>query len=172
MIPSFSIDPSKLIDKRFKIRKIHYNTYEVDHASLKGQLRLLAAPTNILEVPKDLIPNGEANTTSPVLLIGTQAIVAFTSSIPRGKTRIAGETESRDTKRSDITSFIVEPPNEPWNEFILQGLPPLLLRTKTVLTKLEWLEGFTDVLGGPSLSVNHNTTHSVGEATTGEAGLT
>jgi hypothetical protein len=47
-----------------------------------------------------------------------------------------------------------------------------MVRTKTVLTKLQWLEGYTDQVGGPSLWAQHNTTHSVNPSQIGEAAMT
>ena len=176
----FGIVPWKLIDKRFKIKKMQYNHYEVDHTLVKGQLRLLNVPTNILEVPKNLYPkevvNPEipsfviANPEFPSFVIATQVIVAFTSSLPRNETE-ANASGAPSFNKREITSFIVDAPYEPWNEFLLQGSPALLVRIRTILTKLEWIENKTDTMGGPALLVNHNVNHDVTIAPAGEAGL-
>lgn len=171
MIPSFSIDPSKLKDKRFKIKKVQFNSYEVDHPSLKGQLKLLSIPTNILEVPRDSIPRSSSSD-APAFVIGTQAIVSFTSQKEKTALKVPSKSDIDSAKKIDVTSFIIDPPYEPWNEFILEGSPPMIVRTKTVLTKLQWIEGYTDQVGGPSLWAQHNTTHSVSPSQTGEAGMT
>ena len=170
MMPSFGIEPSRLIDKRFKIKKMQYNKYEIDHNQVKGELRLLNVPTNILEVPKDTLPgevvNPEfpsfviANPEFPSFVIATQVIVAFTSSLPRTETKIT-TAGAQTLKKREITSFIVDSPHEPWNEFLLQGSLPIVVRIRTILTKLEWIENNTDTMGGPALSVNHNVTHDV-----------
>jgi hypothetical protein len=180
MMPGFSIVPWKLIDKRFKIKKMQYNQYEVDHNQVKGQLRLLNVPTNILEVPKNLFPaevaNQEipsfviANPEFPSFVIATQVVLAFTSSLPRNETRVRTAGSPALNKR-EITDFIVDAPYEPWNEILLQGSPALLVRIRTILTKLEWIENKTDTMGGPALLVNHNVNHDVTIAPAGEAGL-
>lgn len=179
-MPGFSIEPWKLIDKRFKIKKMQYNKYEVDHNQVSGELRLLNVPTNILEVPKNILP-AEAkpqfpsiliiNPEFPPFVIGSQVIVAFTSNLP--KTEANARTSGAPTlKKRDITSFIVDAPYEPWNEFLLETSPPLLVRLRTILTKLVWLEGTTDAMGGPALSVSHDVTKDITIAPAGEAGLT
>ena len=106
-------------------------------------------------------------------MIGTQAIASFTSQKEKNEIRVPGsKNEIDNAKKVDVTSFIVDPPFEPWNEYSLEGTPPLVVRTKTVLTKLEWLQGYTDPLGGPSLWAQHSTTQSVIQSPVGEAGMT
>jgi hypothetical protein len=164
------IDSTRLPDLRFRIRTLQYNTYEIDHPEVNGQLRLLAIPTNILQVsPEDLARMG-APANTPGNLVGTQAVVCFTSSRNRGPLRLGNPEEIRTAPRVDLTNF-VQDSNEPWNEFALQGDPPIILRTRTILTRVDWIRGFTDSVGGPALSVNHDTTFSVRPVEAGEAGM-
>jgi hypothetical protein len=171
VIPNFNIDVSNLQDKRFKIRKIQYNTYEVHHSHLKGQLRLIVVPTVILQLPKEVA--GPSKNGYPSFIISTQAVVGFASDLQRKLVSpLVNDSDIAQAKKIDITSFIIsESSNEPWNEFIIAGSPLLMIRAKTILTRLEWVEGHTDSFGGPILSVNHNTTHSVTDAPVGEAGM-
>lgn len=159
-----------MIDKRFKIRKLQYNNYEIEHSAVKGQLRLLAIPINILEVPQSALPPGAPREKEGMFMIGTQATVSFTSKSKRQQVRMPTPNDLANAKKLDITAFIATS-HEPWNEFILEGNPAILIRTKSILTKLDWIEGFTDPIGGPCLSANHNTNHGVSSLQSGEAGL-
>jgi len=171
MTSSIDIPLTKIIGKRFKVRKLQYNTYEIDHLEVKGQLRLIAIPVNIFEVPEDLLPNG-AKSEFPSYVINFQSIVAFTNAGEKKQPKpIPPDTDIRTAKKTDITNFMIDHPDEPWNEFILQGNPPIMIRTKTVLSKLEWNREYTDIFGDPSLWANHNTTHSVSQAPVGEGGM-
>jgi hypothetical protein len=159
------------VKKNYNFFFVQFNSYEVDHPSLKGQLKLLSIPTNILEVPRDSLTRSSTSDL-PAFVIGTQAIVSFTSQKEKSVLRVPIKSDIDSAKKVDVTSFIIDPPYEPWNEFILEGSPPMMVRTKTVLTKLQWIEGYTDQVGGPSLWAQHNTTHSVSSSQTGEAGMT
>ena len=68
------------------------------------------------EIPSFVIANPEF----PSFVIATQVIVAFTSSLPRNETE-ATTSGAPSFKKREITSFIVDAPYEPWNEFLLQG---------------------------------------------------
>lgn len=172
MFPNFSIDPTKFISKRFKIKKLQYNTYEIDHTQVKGQLRLIALPINILEVPKNLLPQGKIPSDLPEFAIGTQSIASFTNAYANKKVSPPlTESDMRSGTKFDITAYVIDQGNEPWNEFILEGNPPILLKTRTILSKLEWYPDFTDQFGAPALYANHNTNHSVSIASTGESGM-
>ncbi len=69
--------------------------------------------------------------------------------------------------KEDITSF-ARPRDEPLNEFLVGGSPPLLVRTKTVLMKAEIMKDRYNAFGDPQIFVTHNTSHSVSEYKTGE----
>jgi hypothetical protein len=83
---------------------------------LKVQYNVKDASTNILEVPKNILPaevaNPEfpsfiiANTEFPSFVVGTQIIAAFTSSLPKA------ETKAR-TAVTQTLNFIVDAPYEP-----------------------------------------------------------
>jgi len=169
---SFQINPRDLIDKRFRIRRIQFNTYEIDHAEVTGQLRLLSIPTNILEVPQRLVPQSAPRPNTPAFMIGYQAIATFTSANERHEIRLANQNEIENARLVELTPFIQGNPVEPWNEFIIQGTPAIVIRTRTILTRVDWLRDYTDSLGGPAISTNHNTTHSVSVVEAGEAGMT
>lgn len=174
MIAGENIDPTRLIGKRFRIKKLQYNTYEIEHSDIKGQLRLLSIPIKILEVPGDLLPKSVNVSGFPSYVIGYQSLVAFTNQGEKKRPNPMPPTVNIATApKKDITSYIIDEQNfEPWNEFILQGNPPVKIKTRTILAKLEWLSEYTDNFGDPSLWANHNTTDSVSYAETGEAGMT
>jgi len=170
---SGNISPRDCNDKLFKIKKLQYNTYEIDHAEVKGTLRLLNLPTNVMEVPEKFVPISQRQLDVPTFMVGSQTIVAFTS---RGKKKepslkVPVGNEMKTAKRVDLTSFILDQPFEPWNEIIIQGDPPVLLKNRTILAKLEWFSEYTNQLGDPYLWANHSTAQSAVVATTGEAGM-
>ena len=70
-------------------------------------------------------------------------------------------------EKEDITSF-ANARDEPLNEFVLGGSPPLLVRTKTVLMKAELMKDRYNAFGDPQILVTHNTSHSVSEYKTGQ----
>jgi hypothetical protein len=173
MMPSVNIDPKRLIGKRFRIKKLQYNTYEIDHLKVKGQLRLLSIPIKILQVPDDLIPADVNKSEFPTYVIGFQSTVAFTNEGEKKELQLQPPNlDLRTTPKEDITNYIVDQQTfEPWNEFILQGNPPIMIKTRTILSKLQWLCSYTDNFGDPSLWAIHNTTHSASHVQAGEAGM-
>jgi hypothetical protein len=173
--PNIDIDPHKLKDKLFKVKKLNYNTYEIDHSEIKGTLRIIAIPVNILEVPSESLPLSAKTSGLPVFMLATQVVTGFSNRGKRYEPKFSPMTQAdyNKAKRTDLTNYVIQEQSyEPWNEFVIQGTPPILVRTRTILTKVEWLEGFTNPIGDPALSTNHSTTHSVSVASAGEAGLT
>lgn len=169
MMPNIDIPLTKIQGRRFKVRRLQYNTYEIDHSEVKGQLRLLSIPVNIFEVPQDMLPK-DMKSELPSYVMNYQSLVGFTNAGEKKQPKpMPANTDIRTFKKTDITNFIVDHSDEPWNEFILQG--PIMIRTKTVLAKLEWIHEYTDIFGDPSLWANHTTTHSVSKAPVGEAGM-
>jgi hypothetical protein len=131
---SIDIPFTKLVDKRFKIKKLQYNTYEIDSTEVKGQLRVMAVPINMLEVPRDFVPR-EAKVEYPSYMISFQTLVAFVNTgkktePPRTK---PNDVDFRALKKLDITNSVIEAAIfEPLNEFIVQGDPPIMVRTKRI----------------------------------------
>ncbi len=161
-------DLTKATDKFFKIKKMQYNTYDIEHTKIKGQLRVITIPQNFLELPKLATdPQNHHN-----IGLASQTIVAFTN---RGEkmtptNSLISPNMVPTAKKEDLTRFY-ENSNEPWCEFILQGRPPLLARVKTVLTRLEWLTEYVNPQGDPVLWAYTNVNVDVFEEQTGESGL-
>lgn len=160
-----AIDPTTLEDKLFKIKKLQYNTYDIEHSAVKGQLRLIIIPKNFAQLPRQSGTKG-----LPQIGVSSQTIIGFTN---RGKkmkpknSNVTPETLS-DEEKEDITTF-VENSNEPWNEFVLEG--NFLIRLKAVLTKVTWLKTSVNTGGDPTLWANSSVNIEVFENKTGEAGL-
>lgn len=162
------IDLTKAEDKLFKVKKLLYNTYDIAHPKIKGQFRVITVPQNFIQLTKKIQPGGSrAN-----MAVSSQTLVGFSN---RGKkltptsTLVTPEIVS-SAKKEDLTRFY-ENANEPWNEFILQGTPPLLVRLKTILTRVEWLTEHVNSQGDPVLWANTNVSIDVFEENTGESGL-
>jgi len=161
------LEPTKFIDLYFVIKKISWSIYEVNHPDVKGSLRLLAIPTNIFEVPQEMLPS---DAKPPILAVNTQGIVAFTNEGKKGPSgKPISPEEFRVAPKDDITSYVT-PRDEPFNEYVVQrtGKPSLLVRTKTILIKAEVLKDTNNPFGDPVIWVSHNTAHSVTEYKEGE----
>lgn len=171
---SIGFSPKDGKDKLFRVKKFQFNTYEVDHTTVKGTLRLANIATNIMEVPDRFIPPEARNPDTPNYMVGYQPIVAFTSrGVKKEPTQHNPDrSELKKARKMELTSYILEQPFEPWNEYIIQGDPPIILKTRTILAKLEWHVDIVNALGDPSLWANHNTTVSVSKIEAGDAGLT
>lgn len=159
-------DPTKFKDLHFRIKKLDWSIYEIDHANVKGTLRVLAVPTNIFEVPRELLPQAP---TGPIIGLNMQGIVGFVNEGKKGPSepRPLNPEELPRIAKEDLTSFTTTR-EEPFNEYLVGGNPPLLVRTKTIMMKVEHLKDRFNVFGDPHLWVNHNTSHSVAEYKTGE----
>lgn len=133
---------------------------------MKGTLRLLAVPMSIFEIPKAL---STLATPQPAIGISTQGIVAFINIGKKGPSdpKPVNQDEMRTIAREDLTSYTVSR-DEPLNEYVVSGNPPLLVRTKTVMLKVELFKNRFNVFGDPYLWVNHNTSHSVSEYKMGD----
>ena len=156
---------SSLKDKKFKIKKLQYNTYELVHSTVKGQLRMLVVPKNFVEIPQQSGQKG-----LPQFGVASQTIVGFTSmGAKKDPTFLSIDpNEIPDSEKEDITTF-VENSNEPWNEFIIEG--NILIRLKAVLTKVTWFRTRVTETGDPVLWANSSINIESFENKTGDAGL-
>jgi len=126
-----------------------------------------------LEVPENFIPPEARTSDVPNYMIGYQAIVSFSS---RGKKtdpskKLPDKSELKKARKMELTSYILEQAFEPWNEYIIQGDPPIIVKTRTILAKVEWYADYYNGLGDPYLWANHNTTISASKTEAGDAGL-
>jgi len=155
------------IDRPFRILKVEWSIYDIDHPDVKGTIRLVGIPSNIYEVPAKLLPLG---TLGPVFTLVTQGIVGFANQGRKGPSdpRPITLAQYRKLPKEDITSY-AHVRDEPFNEFLLTGSPQWLVRTKTVLIKAELVRNRYDAFGDPQVLVTHNTSHSVSEYKAGES---
>jgi hypothetical protein len=145
--------------------KVEWSVYDIDHPDVKGTIRLVGIPSNIYEVPRKLLPAGRLG---PVFTLAIQGIVGFANQGKKGASdpRTITSDDYPKLPKEDITSR-VHARDEPLNEFLVEGSPPLLVRTKTVLIKAELVKDRYDAFGDPQVLVAHNTSHSVSEYKTG-----
>ena len=169
---SISLSPKDLSEKLFRIKKLQYNTYEIDHPQVKGTLRLMYIPTNIMQVPEEKIPPQQRISDDPTFMVGGHMIVAFSNREEKKEpTASIKQEDMKKAKKMELTSYIIEQSFEPWNEFVIQGDPPIILKRRTILSKLEWYVDYTNQLGDPHLWAAHNTTDSVSKSVVGDSGL-
>jgi len=155
-----------LIDRPFRILKVEWSVYDLDHSEVKGTIRLVGIPSNIYEVPRKDLPAG---TLGPVFNLAIHGVVGFTNEGRKGASdsRPMTPDEYRKLAKEDITAH-AHARVEPLNEFLVAGSPPFLVRTKTILMKAELVKGRYDAFGDPQIVVTHNTLHSVSEHKAGE----
>jgi hypothetical protein len=112
-------------------------------------------------VPGKLPPSG---TLGPVFTLAIQGIVGFANVGRKGANdpRRVTADEFPKLPKEDITSY-AHARDEPMNELLVAGSRPLLVRTKTVLTKAELVKDRYDAFGDPQIIVTHRTLHSVSE---------
>ena len=171
---SLDIPADKIESLPFRIKKFDYNRYYIDHPSIKGILNLANIVNNVGKVPDALIPPNQIPPEGILVGVSYQPVVTFTN---QGEKHTRSDTlptpqETLKMKRLELTNYIVNEENyEPWNEYVLVGTPPKLMKTRTILSKVEWVIGSYNNLGDPYLLVNHNTTHSISDADTPESGM-
>jgi hypothetical protein len=144
-----------------------WSVYEVDHPNLKGTLRVLAIPSNIFEVPANLLPPDAPK--QPVYALVTQGVIGFNNAGKKGPSNPVALTPNEyiSSPKTDVTSSTT-PRDEPLNEFVVAGNPPWLVRTKTVLLKAEVITDRYNAYGDPHVGITHNTSHSIAEYKKGE----
>lgn len=150
-----------LIDRPFRVLKVEWSVYDIEHPDVRGTIRLVGIPSNIFEVPRKLLPTGKLG---PIFRLAIHGIVGFANQGKKGEIdpRPITPGEYLKLRREDITSY-AHARDEPLNEFLVEGNPALLFRTKTVLMKVELVKARYDAFGDPQVIVTHNTLHSVSE---------
>jgi len=167
------VPAEKVTSLQFRIKELNYNKYFIKHSKIKGVLYLANIVTNIGEVPANSIPATQRISNEPLVGVSYQPIVAF---INQGKkfppTEIPKNMDIVNKEKIDLTDFIIrEEDYEPWNEYVIQGDPPRILKTKTILNKAIVIVDVYNNLGDPYIIANHNTTYSVSVKSSAESGL-
>jgi hypothetical protein len=141
--------------------KIEWSIYDIYHPDVRGTIRLAGVPSKIYEVPRKNLP---ASALGPVFTLAIQGRVGFVNQGRKGTSDPRDITSKGYPKlpKEDITSY-AHARDEPLNEFLVEGNPPLLVRTKTVLTKVELVKDRYDAFGDPQIIVSHHTSHRVSE---------
>jgi len=159
----------------FRIKKFQYNSYFIDHPTVKGILRVGNIPTDILKIPETKIPPDVDVEEEAKYILGYQSVVAFTN---QNKKKNPSEkqpdrNELKKLRKMELTNYLIQEQTfEPWNEFVIQGTIPKLLKTRTILGKIQWYPDVINRLGDPSIWAFHNTNFTIGEDTSPEGGMT
>ncbi len=158
----------------FRIRNFNYNRYYLNHTQVKGILNIGNIVTNVGQVPENLIPPNQLTQDGPPVGVSYQAIVAFTNQGEKHEpTELPDPNNLRNARKIELTNYVVNEENfEPWNEYVLTETPARILRTRTILVRVEWVIDVYNNLGDPYLLVNHNTTYSVSNEQAPESGMT
>ena len=164
--------PKDGIDKLFRVQKFQYNRYEIDSPDVKGILRIADMPANIIEVPSHLVAPEQRNPDIPTYVLVSQSIVSFSNKNNKKdpSPNIPDTNTLKNAERKEITNYILDPYFEPWNEYIIQGDPPILIKARTIITRLDWYVEYTNMLGDPFLWANYNTSLNASKVSVGDAG--
>lgn len=172
---STNIPADKVESLPFRIKKFDYNRYYIDHPSIKGILNLGNIVNNVGKVDESMIPPNQMPPEGIAVGLGFQAIVSFTNQGEKHtpSSKLPTPQELAKAKKLELTNYIVNEENyEPWNEYVLAGNnPPKLLKTRTILVKVEWVIDCYNNLGDPYLWANHNTSHSISDVDSPESGM-
>ena len=158
----------------FRVKKFEYNSYRIDHTIVKGILRVANIPTDILRIPDDQFPASADIQEEQKHVVLYQSIVSFTN---RGDKQEPSNPQPQkndfdNSKRKELTNYLQDEQTfEPWNEYVIQGENPKLLRARTVLSKAVWYPDFINKIGDPYIWAYHNTTLSVSDDPTPEIGM-
>lgn len=173
---SIPITPKDIDSLLFRIKKFEYNKYKIEHPIVKGFLRVANMPTNIFKIKDEAlvrIPNNMNIPTNAKYLISYQGIVGFDNRGEKKKSKQPWRREYINSKpKQDLFSYInIEQTSEPWNEFVIQGENPILVRTKTILTNAFLYIDYYNNQEDPIIHALHNTSISISEEPNAEIGL-
>lgn len=174
MSGSIKINANETESCVYRIKKFDFNSYRIDHPQVQGVLRLASIPTDIMKIPDEKFPPDADIPDEAKYILGYQTIVGFTNT---GEKKIPTEGKLRQrndlkkAKKMELTGYITQSSvSEPWNEYVISGADPKLLKTKTILSKLEWYIEITTRLGDPYLWANSSTTVNVSDNPIPEGG--
>ena len=164
VIMNINVPANKVKPLPFRVEKFDYNRYYIDHPVIKGVLNVGNLLNNVGKIPDDMIPPNKMPPEGIVVGLSFQSVVSFTNYGERhvGSKKLPLPQEMAKMKKQELTNYLVQEENhEPWNHYVLSNAPQKLLKTRTMLLKVEWLVDYYNNLGDPYLLVNHNTSHSI-----------
>lgn len=173
-IPPIKIGPTDTKSLLFRVKKFDYNSYFIKHQQVEGVLRIANIPTDIMLIPDDKFPPNVDVLEEQKYIMGYHSIVAFTNHKDKNEpSELPKSSELKKRRKMELTNYMIQERTfEPWNEYVIQGSNPKLLKTRTILAKIEWYPDITNRLGDPYIWANHNTTFSVSSTDIPESGLT
>jgi hypothetical protein len=161
---SSKVDAVRLLSRDFKIQKIAWNSYEIDHKKAKGKFRLLSILSDLFEVradsPAPLLPPPEQKLPQFQPVFGN--LSRFLNEGEKGERDQTPFTQEEFSRRprEDISSSIKNR-DEPINHYTIPGEHPLLLTTQTKLARVSLVRFRWNSFGDPIIVAESNTTHSV-----------
>ncbi len=167
------IPVTKLEPLPFKIKTFGYNRYRIEHPKVSGILNLGHIVTRVSKVPDSMIPN-QPLPDGIAVAVEYHPIMSFTNQGHKNapSQKMPTPQELGTSKKQELTGFIIDAESyEPWNEYVLEKPVPRLLKTRTVLVKIEWVVDCYDRVGDPALVVKPNTIHSISNTDTPESGM-
>jgi hypothetical protein len=146
-----------LLSRDFRIQRITWNSYEIDHKRVKGKFRLLSVLSDLFEVKTDS-PPPEQKLPQFQPVFGN--LSRFLNEGERGERDKTPFTQEEFIKRprEDISSSIKNR-DEPVNRYIILGEPPVLLTTHTKLARVSLVRFRWNSFGDPIIVAESNTTH-------------
>ncbi len=173
---SISIGPMDMTSLLFKVKKFEFNNYKIEHPKVKGFLRVGNIPNNILKISDEKFVNMPAGMNileNMKYIISYQGIVGFVNRGEKKKPTEPWLPQYVNSKtKQDLFGYIInEQTYEPWNEFVIQGKSPVLIRTKTTLTNAYLYVDCYNNSGDPIIRALHNTSISISSDSNAEVGM-
>jgi hypothetical protein len=152
-------DLARLLTRDFGIQKISWNTYEIDNKKVKGKFRMLSILSDLYEIPSEMLPPESKPPQFQPTFGSMSRFVNEGEKGERDKTPFTQEEFGR-RPREDISSSVTNR-DEPINQYIILGDPPLLLTTQTKLARISFVRFRWNSFGDPILIAESNTSHTV-----------
>ena len=173
MSAPIKILPQDTTPQLFRVKTFDYNSYYIKHTQVEGVLKIATIPTDIMLIPDDKFPPTADIQEEQKYVLGYHSIVAFTNLKKKEQpSEIPKKDELKKRRKFELTNYMIQEQTfEPWNEYVIQGSSPKLLKTRTILAKIEWYPDITNKLGDPYIWANHNTTFTISSTDVPESGL-
>jgi hypothetical protein len=156
---SSKVEAARLLPRDFKIQKIVWNSYDIDHKKAKGKFRLLSVLSDLYEVRADSPALGERFPQFQPVYGNMSRFLNEGEKGERDETPLTPEEFSR-RPREDISSSI-KSRDEPENHYVVLGEPSLLFTTQTKLVRISLVRFRWNSFGDPIIVAESNTVHSV-----------
>ena len=161
-------------DLLYRVKSFEANRYVVEHPSVNGIIKIATMPTDVLHVDPTKLPANIPFDPMNPYIVGSRSVVTFVNRKKKQRpTDVPDPANMHKYKKAALLGHIVaEQTLEPWNEYVVEGEPPKILRIRTIMTNAYWYPDFVTPTGNPLVRLQYNTSISVTDAAAPETGMT